>query len=212
MQIDVLRRGLETLVNAANAALDGFWSPSTATLHQRLPPLVDTYGLAAAAMAADWYEATRLAAGLDDPFTALAADIGDSGTDELIDWAASVATDETAMRSLIDGGLTRRVNNFARQSVMDSALADPHADGWQRHATGTTCLFCRMLASRGTVYSADTADFAAHDGCDCVAVPAFTGTPRPVKPYRVSSRRSDETKAADNARVAAWIKANADRL
>src|SRR5699024_506029 len=87
--------------------------------------------------------------------------------------------------------------------IMDSSLADPAADGWQRTGIGE-CQFCEMLISRGAVYSASTADFAAHDNCKCSAVPAFGGQPRPVRPYTPSQRHSE----ADQARAKAWISKN----
>ena len=36
---------------------------------------------------------------------------------------------------------------------------------------GEGCEFCQMLAGRGAVYSAETADFEAHDKCACTPEP-----------------------------------------
>ena len=42
----------------------------------------------------------------------------------------------------------------------------------------------------------------AHDHCHCSAVPAWSGEPRPVKPYTPSARKATD---ADRARVRDWI-------
>lgn len=43
-----------------------------------------------------------------------------------------------------------------------------HLNGYARRTEGAfTCKFCRMLATRGPVYSKDTAGFRAHAFCDC---------------------------------------------
>jgi hypothetical protein len=43
----------------------------------------------------------------------------------------------------------------------------------QRVLGGAGCDFCQMLAGRGEVYSAETADFEAHDHCGCTAEPIY---------------------------------------
>jgi hypothetical protein len=150
---------------------------STAALAQQalndvLPNLVATYGAAAAALAADWYDEFRDAAGARRHFAAIPADISDAGTGALVGWATSAATDLTTLRTLIDGGLQRRIVNFSRLTVTGSSIADPSAVGWQRVGVGE-CDFCQMLLGRGAVYSEATADFPAHDHCACDAEPVF---------------------------------------
>lgn len=204
-----LRSDIDTLVREARAdvarlrrqALDP--KALNAALHDILPPLVDTYGLAAASVAADWYDEYRDGMEVSGRFRALAADIRDSGVHELIGWAEAEAATTDSLWPLIEGGLQRRITNFSRKSIMDSTSADPRADGWQRVGSGE-CQFCEMLIGRGAVYTESTADFAAHDDCKCNAVPAFGGKPRPVKPYTPSERGSE----ADQARAKAWIAKN----
>jgi hypothetical protein len=45
--------------------------------------------------------------------------------------------------------------------------------GWQRVASDNACAFCEMLAARGAVYSEESADFEAHDGCTCTVEPVW---------------------------------------
>jgi hypothetical protein len=105
-------------------------------------------------------------------------------------------------RTLVDGGVQLRIANSSRDTITESAIADPDAQGWQRESSGG-CPFCDMLASRGEVYSEESADFAAHDNCECVAVPAFVGEPKPVKEYTPTNRNITD---ADRARVREYIR------
>lgn len=172
-------------------------------LHDILPDLIETYGAAAAALAADWYDDQRDKAGMPGRFQAAPAQIDDPGVRPLIGWALSTATDLSSMQSLIAGGSQRRVANYSRLTITESAIADPQADGWQRVGDGSSCAFCAMLIGRGSVYSEAGVDFASHDKCGCSAAPAFTGQPRPVKPYTPSLRTATD---ADRARVREYLR------
>ena len=113
--------------------------------------------------------------------------------------------DWQAARNRISGGLQRRIANVARDTVTFSAVEDPGADGWQRVARSGGCAFCRMLAGRGAVYTKSSSDFASHDDCHCVAMVAWKGIERPVKPYTPSAATITD---ADRARVRAWMASN----
>ena len=152
-------------------------------LRDVLPALVDVYGTAAGTLAADWYDDTRDEKSVRRRFRAMPARIDDSGTQALVGWALSKATDMAAFESLILGGTERRILDHSRLTIMESSLADPSAKGWQRETAGG-CAFCEMLAGRGTVYSEEGADFASHDNCRCTAVPAFDGESAPSQAIR----------------------------
>lgn len=174
-----------------------------------LPALVESYGPAAATVAADWYDELRDQEHIDRRFRAIVADLpADLGTDELARWGLSpvfsATPDWVAAESLIVGGLQRRILAPARETVTGSAVADPSARGWQRVGVGE-CAFCAMLIGRGAVYTKATVDFGAHDHCRCQGVPAWGGRPLPVKPYTPSNANITD---ADRARVRDWIAAN----
>lgn len=183
-------------------------------LRDLLPDLTRTYGAAAAVLAADYYDDLREREGARGQFRAIPADTGDAGADELARWGVGpLFQDEpnwTGALALVAGGLQRRIANASRATVIESTIADPGADGWQRVVSPGSCEFCRMLSGNGTVYSEATADFGAHDDCNCGAVPAFTGAPRLVKPardYTPSERRlSDATREKNNARAREWMR------
>lgn len=205
-----LRDAVRGLTILAGRDLTALWqqvrdaAQAQIALRDVLPALIDTYGAAAATLAADWYDEARDKAGVGGRFTAIPADIPDVGAQALIGWAASEATDLSGFQSLVEGGMQRRIVNFSRATVTGSSVADPRAIGWQRTGTGE-CAFCALLIGRGAVYREATADFAAHDHCHCSAVPAFDGEPRPVKPYAPGPRHGN---AADYARARAFIRAN----
>lgn len=77
---------------------------------------------------------------------------------------AEASSSAAALRHALNGG---------RDTILGSLANDPDAQGWARVTSGKTCKFCSMLAGRGAVYSASTADFQAHDGCSCTAEPVY---------------------------------------
>ena len=176
-------------------------------IYTYVPVIAERYGLAAGALAADWYDEMREAAEVAGYFRASPADLPDMGRYEaLAGWAATKDDVET----LVLGGVQRIIANAHRETVMGSALADPRAEGWARFARGAeTCGFCYMLTSRGAVYTDKTATFGAHDNCDCGAGPVWKGDRRTVDTYRKSvRRRSEATTDADNTRARDWIAEN----
>lgn len=198
-----LRRQIRGLTNLAATDLDVLWRKglSETGLKAALPPLVATYGAAAAAVAADWYDELRDAQNVSGRFRARPANIADAGEEALVGWAFATAADEHSVKTLLAGGLQRRLANFSRTTITTSSVDDPGADGWQREGSGE-CAFCAMLIGRGAVYSEASADFASHDHCNCTAVPAFSGEPRPVKPYTPGPRHGNK---ADYDRAREWI-------
>lgn len=176
-------------------------------LRDELPGLILLYGEQAAVVAAEWYDEARVVAGAAGAFTASPVDLPEVGMSGLIGWAVDTSTSFPAMLKLVEGGAQKRVTNGARLTVIDNAANDPGAIGTQRYARSAGgCSFCKMLAGRGAVYrSLNTASFAAHENCHCVAVPAFSGAPLPVKPYTPTDRRISD---ADRARVRGWMASN----
>lgn len=175
-----------------------------------IPALVGDYSSAAVVAAAEWYTAYRATKGVAGVFAPDLPPLGLQGAEELAGWGASLITPEDAdwdaALARISGGLQRRIADAGRKTITNATYEDPQATGWQRQARPDGCGFCQMLAGRGNVFkSRDTAEFGAHDNCNCLALPAFGGIPVPVKPYTPTSRTITD---ADRARTRAWIKAN----
>lgn len=174
-----------------------------------LPSLVDTYGAAAATLAADWYDELRDEAAARGRFSAIPVEIEDTNVAALVGWAMDQARSDDAFRTMIDGGMQRRIANASRVTVTRSSLADPQSVGWKRIGVGS-CAFCNMLISRDQLYTEATADFASHDHCNCQAYPLINGAePVDVKKYVKSSRyiEDDEQRAKANAKLRAYIEA-----
>lgn len=173
-----LRRDVASLATLAADDLAALWRQvesavqAETVLRDVLPALIETYGAAAATVAADWYDDLRDERSVNGRFTAIPAEIRDVGAQPLVGWALATATDLSGFQSLILGGTQRRIANHARLTVTTSSVADPKARGWQRVGLGG-CEFCAMLIGRGAVYTEASVDFPAHDRCRCGAEPAW---------------------------------------
>lgn len=178
-----LSSGVAALATLAERDLAAVWrvvetaDEAQAALTEVLPVVAERYGTAAAALAADWYDDTRQALEVRGRFTAIPVELGDLGTDALAGWGVgplyAADPDWASAQTLVAGGLQRRIANAARQTITVSSVKDPHARGWKRVGVGSSCGFCRMLLSRGGVYTEASADFTSHDHCNCGAAPAF---------------------------------------
>lgn len=145
----------------------------------------DRFG-AAAGLSVGYYQALRLAEDADGAPTPRIAD--PPSTDKVVGNLRATAL-TSVMLGLRSGfhpeaarqhGLVRAMGSTGRmmmrgaaESLILTSAADPRAKGWQRVAGSGACKFCVMLASRGPVYSEDTADFQSHDHCACSAEVVF---------------------------------------
>lgn len=194
------------------AAIRGLSDPrdGKAVLELVLPEIVDAYGDAASAVAVDYYDELREAERIPGRHRARAPRKEDTETAGLVRWALGNAASAETFVPLILGGLQARISNTARATVQESALRDPHAQGWMRIGNGG-CDFCAMLVARGAVYSKQTVDFSAHDNCSCGAAPAWNPdqVSRTLRPYVDNAKgRSESTKSRENAAAREWIADN----
>lgn len=175
------------------------------------PLIVTEYMDGSAALALDWYEELRDDAGIEVPFTPspvtnLREDyIGNAvgwATKPLLELAPELDLDAetTAMLANIEAEIQKEVAAAFRDTMTENVADDPAAVGWRRFARPEACPFCRMLAEKGAVFNADTARFAAHTNCHCLAAPVFDGQPgekASVLQYTASKRtRSDAERKA----------------
>lgn len=174
-----LRRDVTNLTRLAERDLTSLWRQVTTAaaaqqaLNDILPALIETYGAAAAAVAADWYDEARIKAGVGGSFRAFPIELPDHGAYQLSGWALTEGKSLDTAQTLVAGGLQRRIANAARYTVARSSIADPMAGGWKRVGDGSSCTFCSMLLGRGAVYTEISAQFKSHDHCGCTAAPAF---------------------------------------
>jgi hypothetical protein len=147
--------------------------------------VVARFGPMAASLAADHYDAARDAAKIPGRYTVVPADSPDeTHVDTVMRWATSGLWDRdlatmTARIAAADqksGAVaTKLVADVARQTIVDAVHEDDAAVGWARVAKPHACAFCRLLTTRGGVYTSETVKFRAHNGCSCTAEPVFKG-------------------------------------
>jgi len=157
--------------------------------------LVGEYGSGSASLAADFYEAQRVAAQVTGRFTVPLLDPPpDDQVDNSLRWAtkdlwprdpedpATTAAQKLPLDTRLDAAeqkaeaVTQKlVTDQGRGTVQNAVRQDRQAVAWARSAALGACAFCRMLAIRGPVFKQDTVDFRAHSGCHCMAVPVFKG-------------------------------------
>lgn len=103
---------------------------------------------------------------------------------------AGFSPQAAAQRGLVKvlGATTRLVLGGGRGTIIESVAADPQTAHWQRVTSGEPCAFCAMLAQRGAVFTADTADFEAHDHCSCSAEAAYEGSAMPLTSQALRSQ------------------------
>ena len=215
------RQGLVDLTTLSRRELFDLWATLMplrrdhlrSALEAALVDLGNQYGAAAAALAADWYDELRDAAGVSGSFTARPAELADEARwASLVTWGTAPLfrdePDPKAALTLISGGMQRTIADAHRLTIVESTQADPQAVGWRRVGDGKNCGFCQMLIGRGHVYTESSVTFRSHDHCNCAAAPSFDPDAVTVsgEPFRQSQRRrSAATKAKDNARAADYI-------
>lgn len=169
-------------------------------------PLVTVHHQVSAALAAAYYDTFRRAervpgrptpkvATLEPPKVAASLYV----TGQVMTGKALAAgqSPQAAMRTALTRtsmAVVRHVLAGERDTLVESSREDPQADGWQRVTSGRACAFCAMLASRGVVYSEDTAGFEAHDGCGCGAEVAYRGSDLPPASARYRELWEQHTK------------------
>ena len=163
--------------------------------------VVAQYARTSTALAAEFYDAQREAAGVPGPFTVPVADPPpEEQTTASLRWATKDLwprePEEATPAQLepMDVRLAQAqkkaervaqklVADTGRGTVREAVRQDRQAVAWARAAALGACYFCKVLATRGAVYEQDTADFRAHDGCHCGVVPVFRGQRFELSPH-----------------------------
>lgn len=99
-----------------------------------------------------------------------------------------------------------------RDLISRTAARDTRSVGWMRIARGDACGFCKLVADKGAIYKESTATFAAHDHCQCTAVPMFDGQvvgPEASAIQYIASKRQRTT--AEKAALREWVRVYENR-
>lgn len=155
--------------------------------------VVDQYAQTSSALAAEFYDGQREAAGVPGMFTVPVADApSPEQTEASLRWATKDVWEREPEQATVAQRLPletrldqaekkaeqvtqKLVADTGRATVIGAVRKDPQATAWARAAALGACAFCKLLASRGAVYARDTAGFKAHDGCHCGVIPVFRG-------------------------------------
>ncbi|GAA4799580.1 hypothetical protein [Streptomyces ziwulingensis] len=155
--------------------------------------VIEQYAQTSAALGAEFYEAQREAASAPGSFTVPVADPpAEARTEASLRWATKDVWDRDpeqaseAQRQPLAVRLEQAakkaelvsqklVADTGRATVLDAVREDRQATAWARSAALGACAFCKMIASRGSVFAQDTVRFRAHDGCHCGVIPVFRG-------------------------------------
>ena len=133
---------------------------------------------------------------VNSPVNARASALGKIGAADLDDWLdatprgffsrlsrMSPAEAATQTAGYVSGVAESEPFRVARESTAETTIRDPRFDGWARIAEPKACDFCRMLATRGAVYTSEESasrtfgGLKYHTRCKCrvVAKPRGTG-------------------------------------
>lgn len=174
-----LRSDTAALVRLADRDLTRLWrlvangAAADEALHDLLPAIVREYGAAGGALTAEWYDQQREKVDAKGRFLAMPIEADDRGTHALVGAALKQARDDTTLKTLILGGVQRRVADHLRLTVANNAVTDPAAQGWVRVGEGKCKSgWCDQYLD-GEVRTVAGYDFDAHDNCNCSVVPAF---------------------------------------
>lgn len=182
-----------------------------------LPLVVPSYYDAAGSLAVAWYDELRDEAA---PRTVFAPEIvGVPKTDwierEVSKFQRTLEGDlEQEVQAILDEAnrlAEKEIARGYRGTILGNTHVDEDAIGWSRVARPGACKFCLMLADKGSVFTEETADFAAHGNCHCAARPEFVGGEHGpeanVMQYLASAKRSKdpEVQAQRNARVREYL-------
>lgn len=183
-------------------------------LQAELPAVVDPYLSAAGDVTADWYESQAP----ELVFTAAPAPLPpESQLQTTARWAAGTVLTKTAVTplDLLSGSMQRALFDESRRTVLDNVESEPGAK-WARYASANACPFCRMVATRGDVYTSESAaggyGSKYHDHCRCLAVAVRPGKsydpPSYVEDWQAEYTRARQAADGNDAKsiLSAWRK------
>jgi hypothetical protein len=114
-----------------------------------------------------------------------------------VDWEDFTDFQKQQSLSHVAGEMVYKALEAPRANMMETISADPDVSRWIRKVNSGACDFCRMVASRGPVFSSKTAKFSAHRDCGCSAIPVFKNYRIPKEDELAAQRWMDKNKGAE---------------
>lgn len=144
------------------------------------------YGNAAAANAARYYSAERLAAGIDDGFEVM-LEVSTHEAAASAGYAASDAFKGASRRDFTAAAIASSVHRSARATIAGNSKRDRRCRGYVSLPQGnSTCAFCIMKAAgsysnyNGSKLETGVSADAWHNNCKCELRPYFADLPKDV--------------------------------
>lgn len=213
---DEVRAGLALATTAATSELvaamaDAAPEQTLSALTEVLPLVVPSWYDAAGSLAVAWYDELRSESSPAVPFDPMI--VSDPNADwierELRDLqqemereaerlerdiARDIEAESARIVAEAEALVQKEVARGFRDTIDGNSRRDPESVGWSRHARPEACRFCLMLARDSAVYRREqSARFAAHTDCGCVARPEFAngehGPEANVYQYLASKRK-----------------------
>lgn len=159
----------------------------------------DLYGDAAMQAAIEFYMATRSKA---SPLWQFVADLAPRISDETIsDDVRDLLNDQRMTAETMAARMSRHVQRSAERQMRRMAARDKAATVWALVPEAGACGWCRMIASRGFVYTSKAnAEATRHANCRCKVVADFDTSNPALRGYDPDALREDYADAADAAR------------
>lgn len=187
----------------------GSWESRRLQLLDTVPGVVGFYSEGSAALAADFYDESRVKV-KGAPFAAAPVILDRTVRIRRgVAWASEPLSvdDVTVTLKRLEQIMAQEVARPYRDTTLENQQRDPAALGWRRVTSAGACGFCKALAARGAVYTKDTAYFAAHENCMCTCEAVFRGEvfqEADVMQYMASSRKRRKT-PEQKQRLKDWI-------
>lgn len=210
-QLTLLGDDAEDTVRFMLRRSSGSWESRRLQMLDTVPDVVGFYSEGSAALAVDLYDDMRV--GVEGRFAATPVILDRTVRIRRgVAWASepmSIDDDELAAARFAKLMRSEMARPY-RDTIIENRQQDKACVGWRRVTRGAkSCSFCRMLADRGAVYREETATFASHDDCMCIAAPVFkggeVGPEASVAQYMASKRRRT---AKEKAFLRDYLKGN----
>jgi len=217
--------GQEALASLIVPLLERAWglldvarlSETVPLFREAIKAIIDYFGGASAAAAAEFYRTARVDAGVVGRVSIPVAPSAPEGfIDALVaDAVAPLLAPQPDVKSAHDAlssGAEHLVLEAGRRQLLSATAVDREAKGWARVPNADACSFCLMLALRPLYKSKKSAGFRAHTrqpngsggDCKCSAEPVFGNYEPPAKVREAQRLWAESTKgrSGQDARTA----------
>ena len=155
-EVDNFQGLLATLSGKAVEAVTALWNklkdldPDTRwqALQMAFPTVVDPFMAASGSLSAEWYSSL-------DPAAAFSVETAPPIANNVLYANTGWALAQPDVLAALTGTVERQIFNVSRDTIISNV--EREGITYARHASANACSFCRLLATRGAVYSSELA-------------------------------------------------------